>query len=104
MGLATTEDRPPAMFAWRKHRGSTKLVWENVPVPEPAANDVLVRMVASGGKTKYHSSSSTASLTTAKIVCRSDISLLGSDKQANWFNEKYTLVWHPPQRRDNTLY
>ncbi|KAK5655054.1 hypothetical protein OQA88_5953 [Cercophora sp. LCS_1] len=63
---------PKTMFAWRKHKGNPEPVWEEVPVPRPSPTGVLVKVLASG-------------------VCRSDHSLLTIEKQAGWFQEKYTL-------------
>ncbi|KAG8162757.1 hypothetical protein KVR01_007235 [Diaporthe batatas] len=63
---------PDSMYAWRKHRGNPEPVWEQVAVPKPSANEVLVKLIASG-------------------VCRSDLSLLQIEKQAGWFREKYIL-------------
>ncbi|CAK7203312.1 hypothetical protein SEUCBS139899_006043 [Sporothrix eucalyptigena] len=65
-------DIPATMFAWRKHKGNPEPVWEEIPVPEPGPTDVLVKMLASG-------------------VCRSDHSLLTLEKQADWFQQKWTL-------------
>ncbi|KAG7284417.1 hypothetical protein NEMBOFW57_010790 [Staphylotrichum longicolle] len=64
--------RPETMFAWRKHRGNPEPIWEEVPVPKPTPTGVLVKILASG-------------------VCRSDRSLLSREKQAGWFQDKWTL-------------
>ncbi|WAO97396.1 PKS-ER domain-containing protein [Fusarium falciforme] len=69
--MATTQ-LPATMLAWRKHRGSSKPVFEEVPLPKVSPTGVLCKVLASG-------------------VCRSDHSLLTIDKQASWFEEKYTL-------------
>ncbi|KAH7017099.1 chaperonin 10-like protein [Ilyonectria destructans] len=63
---------PKTMFAWRKHKNNPEPVWEEVPVPQAPPTGILCKMIASG-------------------VCRSDHSLLTIDKQAGWFQEKYTL-------------
>ncbi|KAL6915222.1 hypothetical protein FSST1_012982 [Fusarium sambucinum] len=67
-----TSELPTMMYAWRKHRGSPKPVYEEVPVPSLSPSGILCKMLASG-------------------VCRSDHSLLTIDKQASWFEEKYIL-------------
>ncbi|KAK4149217.1 chaperonin 10-like protein [Chaetomidium leptoderma] len=64
--------RPETMFAWRKHKGNPEPIWEEVPVPKPTPTGVLVKILASG-------------------VCRSDRSLLSLEKQAGWFQPKWTL-------------
>ncbi|KAH7248531.1 chaperonin 10-like protein [Fusarium redolens] len=72
MTVTNSERVPATMFAWRKHRGSPKPVFEEVPVPKVSPNGILCKMLASG-------------------VCRSDHSLLTIEKQASWFQEKYIL-------------
>lgn len=37
------------MFAWRKHRGNMEPIWEEVAVPKPGQNEVLVKLLAAGG-------------------------------------------------------
>ncbi|KAJ5494438.1 Short-chain dehydrogenase/reductase SDR [Penicillium fimorum] len=63
---------PSSMYAWRKHKGNPEPVWEEVPVPATPSGGFLVKLLASG-------------------VCHSDHSLLTSEKQRPWFQEKYTL-------------
>ncbi|KAF5651618.1 alcohol dehydrogenase [Fusarium sp. NRRL 25303] len=72
MAVTNSERVPATMFAWRKHKGSPKPVFEEVPVPKVSPNGILCKMLASG-------------------VCRSDHSLLTIEKQASWFQEKYIL-------------
>ncbi|KAG5757934.1 hypothetical protein H9Q72_013926 [Fusarium xylarioides] len=72
MTVTNSERVPATMFAWRKHKGSPKPVFEEVPVPKVSPNGILCKMLASG-------------------VCRSDHSLLTIEKQASWFQEKYIL-------------
>jgi propanol-preferring alcohol dehydrogenase len=40
------------MFAWRKHRGNMEAVWEEILVPQPGPTELLVKMLASGGKAR----------------------------------------------------
>ncbi|CAG9996114.1 unnamed protein product [Clonostachys byssicola] len=72
MASSNLEEVPSTMWAWRKHRGNPKPVYEQVPVPSLPSNGILCKMLASG-------------------VCRSDHSLLTIDKQAAWFEDKYIL-------------
>ncbi|CAI6081927.1 unnamed protein product [Clonostachys chloroleuca] len=72
MANSTLEQVPATMWAWRKHRGNPKPIYEQVPVPSLPSNGILCKMLASG-------------------VCRSDHSLLTIDKQAAWFEDKYIL-------------
>lgn len=60
------------MFAWRKHRGSTTPVWEEVEVPATPDDGYLVKLLASG-------------------VCHSDDALLRIEKQPPHFKEKFIL-------------
>lgn len=43
------EEIPTTMFAWRKHKGNDKPVWEEIPVPKPSETQVLVKLLAAGG-------------------------------------------------------
>ncbi|KAJ5690696.1 hypothetical protein N7462_005088 [Penicillium macrosclerotiorum] len=63
--------RPIKMHAWRKHKGNTEPVWEEVLVPPTPADGFLVKLLASG-------------------VCHSDQPLLEVEDRPN-FNEKYIL-------------
>ncbi|KAH8695553.1 chaperonin 10-like protein [Talaromyces proteolyticus] len=63
---------PSTMYAWRKHRGNSEPVWEEVPVPHTPPRGVLIKLLASG-------------------VCHSDYSLLTNENQRPWFQEKYIL-------------
>ncbi|OJJ03452.1 hypothetical protein ASPVEDRAFT_63147 [Aspergillus versicolor CBS 583.65] len=63
---------PSSMNVWRKHKGKTEPVWEEVPVPQTPARGFLLRMLASG-------------------VCHSDYSLLTTDSTRPWFEDKYIL-------------
>ncbi|KAK3311951.1 chaperonin 10-like protein [Apodospora peruviana] len=72
MAITQPPELPKSMFAWRKHRGNPEPVWEEVPVPEAPPTGVVVKLLASG-------------------VCRSDHSLLTLEKQAAWFQDKWTL-------------
>ncbi|KAK4120123.1 N-benzyl-3-pyrrolidinol dehydrogenase [Parathielavia appendiculata] len=70
--MAAAAELPKTMWAWRKHKGNPEPVWEEVAVPEVPPNGILCKVLASG-------------------VCRSDHSLLTIEKQAAWFQDKYTL-------------
>lgn len=72
------------------------LVWEEVPVPATPKGGFLVKLLASGGEyltavLGLHMTSS-RDPNTCLLVCHSDHSLLTSEKQRPWFQEKYTLV------------
>ncbi|KAJ5116542.1 hypothetical protein N7456_000890 [Penicillium angulare] len=64
-------DYPPTMYAWRKHKGNSSPVWEEVPVPDTPPEGLLIKLLASG-------------------VCHSDQPLLDVEDRPN-FNEKYIL-------------
>ncbi|OAL45150.1 N-benzyl-3-pyrrolidinol dehydrogenase [Pyrenochaeta sp. DS3sAY3a] len=72
--MSTTEHKkiPETMWAWRKHRGNMKPVWEQVPVPKVHPTGCLIKVIAAG-------------------VCRSDHNLLTNENQPSWFKEDFTL-------------
>ncbi|PGH10926.1 hypothetical protein AJ79_05171 [Helicocarpus griseus UAMH5409] len=65
------EQIPQTMYAWRKHKGNPKPVWEEVAVPSTPPTGFLVRLLASG-------------------VCHSDQALLDVEDRPH-FEDKYTL-------------
>ncbi|KAF2095314.1 N-benzyl-3-pyrrolidinol dehydrogenase [Rhizodiscina lignyota] len=60
------------MYAWRKHNGNTKPLWDEVPVPSVPPNGYLVKVLAAG-------------------VCHSDFLLLAMEKHSPGFQDVYTL-------------
>ncbi|KAJ6143099.1 hypothetical protein N7471_002552 [Penicillium samsonianum] len=83
------------MHAWTKHKGNPEpvntLVWEEVPVPVTPKGGFLVKLLASGGE-YWIVGSGKNDANICLLVCHSDHSLLTSEKQRPWFQEKYTLV------------
>ncbi|KAF2649791.1 N-benzyl-3-pyrrolidinol dehydrogenase [Lophiostoma macrostomum CBS 122681] len=63
---------PRTMFAWRKHRGNMKPIWEQVSVSQAPPTGFLVKMLAAG-------------------VCRSDHNLTTNEDQPAWFQDRFTL-------------
>lgn len=47
-----SEGLPSKMHAWTKHKGSATPTWEQVPIPRPVGSQILVKMIASGGKAR----------------------------------------------------
>ncbi|KAH8169106.1 alcohol dehydrogenase groES-like domain-containing protein [Sarocladium implicatum] len=70
--MGSTGAIPKTMHAWRKHRGNSKPIWEEIPVPKTPPNGVLCKMLAAG-------------------VCRSDQSLLAGQAETSWFQDEWTL-------------
>lgn len=60
------------MHAWRKHKGNSQAVYEELPVPPAPANGVLVKILAAG-------------------VCHSDVGIIANDGRATKIQERFVL-------------
>ena len=60
------------MHAWRKHRGNSEAVYEELPVPTTPTNGFLVKILAAG-------------------VCHSDVGIVARDGHASYYRDKFVI-------------